>query len=277
LQGHHVESRCLQPGPVRRGGGLRRWGAAIGVLAGLAASPLSAQPGGGELQRQAQDGSGAEHLFISPCGQPFRSRGSEPYPVVAWFTKVDANSDGFVDRTELHAEATVFFQLLDVNKDGFISGPEITRYEHEIVPEITSGPLGANDQTPARILVQMGGLGGMGGTGTGDDSLEGERPSLGSGGAGGGASMEGAALFTLLGEPEPVSGSDLNLDGRVSLAELIAAVDRRFQKLDRKGADRLALGDLPLTRQQRMVGQRQLQRQGRRPDRLPDRKRPPKV
>jgi len=46
---------------------------------------------------------------------------------------------------------------------------------------------------------------------------------------GGGA---GRAYYALLNEPEPVSGADLALDLRISLAEWLAATDRRFDLLD---------------------------------------------
>jgi Ca2+-binding EF-hand superfamily protein len=43
-----------------------------------------------------------------------------------------------------------------------------------------------------------------------------------------------ARVATLLAEPEPVSGADVNLDSRITLAEWLAAADRRFDLLDPK-------------------------------------------
>jgi hypothetical protein len=41
-------------------------------------------------------------------------------------------------------------------------------------------------------------------------------------------------VATLLSEPEPVSGADVNLDSRITPAEWLAAADRRFDMLDTK-------------------------------------------
>ena len=54
----------------------------------------------------------------------------------------------------------------------------------------------------------------------------------GQGFARGGSSKVGVA--SLLSEPEPVSGADVNLDSRITLAEWLAAADRRFDLLDIK-------------------------------------------
>jgi hypothetical protein len=47
-----------------------------------------------------------------------------------------------------------------------------------------------------------------------------------------GAGPEGAARYSLINEPEPISAADANLDGKVTLAEWMAITDRRFAKLD---------------------------------------------
>ena len=54
----------------------------------------------------------------------------------------------------------------------------------------------------------------------------------GQGFAKGGSSTVGVA--TLLSEPEPVSGADVNLNSHITLAEWLAAADRRFDLLDTK-------------------------------------------
>lgn len=43
-----------------------------------------------------------------------------------------------------------------------------------------------------------------------------------------------AGVAALLSEPEPVSGADVNLDSRITMAEWLAAADRRFDMLDPK-------------------------------------------
>jgi hypothetical protein len=52
----------------------------------------------------------------------------------------------------------------------------------------------------------------------------------GQGFARGGSSKVG--VETLLSDPEPVSGADVNLDSHITLAEWLAAADRRFDLLD---------------------------------------------
>jgi hypothetical protein len=59
--------------------------------------------------------------------------------------------------------------------------------------------------------------------------------------------MSGAAAFTFLREPEPVSASDGNFDHRITAEEFAAAADRRFKLLDRDGDGRLTLATLPPT------------------------------
>ena len=47
-----------------------------------------------------------------------------------------------------------------------------------------------------------------------------------------GAGRMGAARYSLINEPEPISAADADLDGKVTLAEWMAITDRRFAKLD---------------------------------------------
>ena len=82
-------------------------------------------------------------LFISPCGEPFRSQPGEPYPVVTWFDRTDTNKDGKIDRKEFEADAEQFFHKLDVQKDGIVTDYVINFYEKRLVPEILSGLQGA--------------------------------------------------------------------------------------------------------------------------------------
>jgi hypothetical protein len=222
------------------------------------ADPPGAPGGGGGRLTQ---------LFVSPCGEPFRAGATAPYPVAAWFTKADANHDGVLDRAEFRADADAFFDTLDLNRDGVVSGFELSRYEHLVVPEILSGrDLGELDRRPRIILAQMddmGGMGGMGGgavgamgggPGRGGPSSDDDKPS----GWGDKAppSMEGAAAFDLLAEPEPVAGADMDFDGRITRAEFQDAADRRFRRLDVKGDGKLTLAALPPTVQQQTLGGR---------------------
>jgi hypothetical protein len=60
-----------------------------------------------------------------------------------------------------------------------------------------------------------------------------------------GANMTGAAAFTFLREPEPVTASDGNFDHRITATEFTAAADRRFKMLDKDGDGYLTLATLP--------------------------------
>jgi hypothetical protein len=65
--------------------------------------------------------------------------------------------------------------------------------------------------------------------------------------------LQGAAVYGLLNEPEPVTATDTKLDGRITLAEFLAAADRRFDRLDTKQLGYLTLDDLPKTPAQLMA------------------------
>lgn len=211
-------------------------------------------------------------LFLSPSGEPFRGPGGE----AAWFAGADANHDGVLTLTEFRADAMRFFQVLDANHDGVIDGSENQVYETKIAPEILGmgredpedGPRkgGGGDGPPGGGMGRggggmggpgggmagttgggMGGHGGMGGPGGG---MDGDGP-------GGGDSprratssrnfsrLEGAARYSLINEPQPVRGADLNLDWKVTAEEWAKAAGRRFALLDPQETGKLALADLP--------------------------------
>lgn len=169
-------------------------------------------------------------LFISPCGQPFRAGPGEPYPLAVWFRQADRNGDGRIDREEFRADAAAFFKRLDKNGDGVLDGFEVADYENTVAPEI----LGA---------YRAGG---------GDRAGQGRRAHGGHGGpqgvsAGGEEVMGGATPYELLSEPEPVAAADAGLTGRITLAQFLAAADRRFDLLDAKHLGYLTLDTLPRT------------------------------
>ena len=78
-------------------------------------------------------------LFISPSGEPFRAQGGEPYPAGAWFAKADADQDGRLSRAEFRADAERWFKTLDADGDGQVRMPEVSRWEEDMVPEVTRG------------------------------------------------------------------------------------------------------------------------------------------
>ena len=58
------------------------------------------------------------------------------------------------------------------------------------------------------------------------------------------AGRDGAARYSLLNEPEPISAADTDVDGKVTLAEWMAQTDRRFAKLDHQKTGRLTMESL---------------------------------
>ncbi len=184
-------------------------------------------------------------LFISPSGEPFRGEDG----LNRWLAQADINHDGAVDLAEFRADALHAFKMFDTNGDGIIDGLELQHYEHDIVPEVGTESFDAGP-TAGRRSSSAGGGGGGGRHGGGGGGMGGG----GMGGGGGrgranetgygpdlsqdqstrvpGAGLMGAARYSLINEPEPISAADTDLDGKVSLAEWMAITDRRFAKLD---------------------------------------------
>jgi hypothetical protein len=75
-------------------------------------------------------------LFLSPAGEPFRSGSDMTKSMKRWFDQADANHDGVLTLDEFLADHMRFFKLMDERSDGDIDGFDVTRYEHEIVPEL---------------------------------------------------------------------------------------------------------------------------------------------
>lgn len=178
----------------------------------MAAAPALAQPAppGGPP--------GERHLFISPSGEPFRGWDG----LADWFAGADADRDGALTLTEFRNDAMRFFKALDANGDGQIDGPENTAYETKIAPEIT----------------RMDFIGGAGG-----GPPPGKRPMI--------RKIErhaqprtGAARFSLLNEPQPVRGGDVDLNQRVSSEEWAKTARRRFELLDTDQDGKLTLDAL---------------------------------
>jgi hypothetical protein len=262
--------------------------AAFGVLA--AATALYApRAEGGYVASLARDGETAQtppllklaadddanaltQLFISPCGEPFRAKASDPYPVVVWFNRADTDHDGQLDRAEFVADAMQFFQKLDANGDGFVDSRELYYYEHITVPEIMAGQQPTSALTPRFLrvaqfeLVQAGGVGGLGGGGlgginsppvvNGNDEPPPSHPDTTDPNR-----LVGAAPYNLLGEPEPVAASDLSFSGKISQADFKTRASQRFDVLDADQRGYLTLGSLPKTVVQTLIKPR---RQGKR-------------
>jgi hypothetical protein len=174
-------------------------------------------------------------LFISPCGQPFRSAPGEPYPAALWFAQVDAKHDGKVDRAEFRADAAAFFKVLDRNHDGVIDGFELAWYEHNLVPEILGAYRGGGAGQASAEPREAGGHHEHGGRRGAADR---QPDSYG---------IQGAVAYELFPKPEPVAAADLNVDGHITLLEFLKAADQDFDILDPTGRGYLTLADLPKT------------------------------
>lgn len=173
-------------------------------------------------------------VFISPFGQVWRAEPGMPYPSGGWFASADADADGRVDLTEFVQDGLTFFDVLDLDGDGVISFAENTAYENETLIPATRTRVGGPAGGPPP---------GAGGPGRGGGRPGGGRP----GGGGGGARLDGAAPFSLLNVPQPVRGSDLNTDQRVTRAEFEQAAGRWFRLLDQDGDGALTFDTLPVT------------------------------
>ncbi len=170
-------------------------------------------------------------LFISPAGEPFRAPPGVPYPVKAWFDGADANHDGALSRDEFVADALRFFTVVDVDKNGVIDGFEVSNYETRIAPEIVGGA--------APGSMRRGPMG-QGPSEDGGDDASRRRPQ-------GTNVLQGAALFGLIAEPEPVMASDGNFDRRISKDEATKTARTRFGLLDTDKDGVLKLEELPKT------------------------------
>jgi hypothetical protein len=189
-------------------------------------------------------------LFISPQGEPFAGPASQPYPIVAWFRKADANGDGKIDAAEFKADAERFFKVLDRNHDNMLTSDEISIYEHQMVPEILNLGMSALATGMVRVDYQLGSPGDdtpvtydHGGSRIASDQAQAEAD----GTAPRQVMPQGAAFFSLFNEPEPVMAADRNFDFKISLKEFLDQADRHFARLDPKERGYFTLADLPPT------------------------------
>ena len=204
------------------------------ALATILAACASAPPGGAPARFAPNDGQGPKRdmegpqLFISPAGEPFRAPPRTPYPVETWFSGADANHDGALNREEFVADALRFFAVLDADRNGVIDGFEVSAYESRIAPEIIGGP------PPASLRRGPMGLGQVG-----DEPPRRARQ--------GANVLQGAALYGLIAEPQPVMASDGDFDRRITRDEAAKAAKTRFALLDTDRDGLLRLAELPKT------------------------------
>lgn len=206
-------------------------------------------------QGHRPDGDGEAHyLFFSPMGEPFRVE----HPEKAWFAGADTNHDGRIDRAEFRADAMRFFHVLDRNNDGEIDPDEIDIYENRIAPEIRVRDAGGGRPAASSSGSHGGGRGGGGrggGGGGGGGRHGGGFGGGGDSGSGGGSDSashpaarqqaEGAARWSYIGLPEPVTAADTNFNRGVDTNEFLTAADQRFMLLDRNGDGYITPNELP--------------------------------
>jgi hypothetical protein len=157
-------------------------------------------------------------LFVSPAGQPFRAAPGRPYPVADWFAQADADHDGRLTRDEFRADADAWFKVVDADSNGQLGMIEATRWEEDLVPEISRDPMGS-------------GIGRRGPPKR--NQLDTRR--------------QGAAAYSLVNEPHPIRGPDADFSMTVTPREWRAATDRRFAVLDPDGDGVVLASDLKPT------------------------------
>jgi hypothetical protein len=185
----------------------------------------------GAAPAKPSDRAMARMLFVGPNGKPWRGQPGQPYPSAAWFAAADADHDGKLTRAEYTAEFLSYFDALDTDHDGEIAPPEISTYEHVILPE---------------VQMSGGAFGGIGSPqpasgGDDDDSAPPQPPER----------PGGASFFGFFGAPEPLTAMDTNFDRGINRAEFAAAAARTWRMLDPDGKPWLTLADLPKTQAQR--------------------------
>lgn len=173
--------------------------------------------------------------FVSPMGEPFRSRAPDDDPFAHWFHQADSNQDGMLTADEMRADAERFFALLDGNRDGRIDSEERMTYESEIAPEVQSNSKWKRTRQETAAEARSD-----------DDSDRDGRRRRSANNIDGYQldGLQGAARYGLLNLPEPVAGADANFDRFVSLDEFRSAAVYRFQLLDSDRLGRLTLQKL---------------------------------
>ena len=171
--------------------------------------------------------------FVSPMGEPFRSRARNDDPFARWFREADGNHDGMLTADEMRADAERFFSRLDTNQDGRIDSEERMTYESEIAPEVQSN----SQWKQTRQEIAADAL-------SGDDRRDRRRrwdKNIDGYQLDG---LQGAARYGLLNLPEPVSGADADFNRIITLDEFRSAALYRFQLLDSDRSGRLTFQKL---------------------------------
>jgi hypothetical protein len=173
--------------------------------------------------------------FVSPMGEPFRSRAPDDDPFARWFHQADGNQDGMLTADEMRGDAERFFATLDGNRDGRIDSEERMTYESEIAPEVQSNSQWKRTRHETAAQRRSG-----------EDRDRGDRRRRSDNGIDGYQldGLQGAARYGLLNLPEPVSGADADFNRIVTLEEFRRAAWYRYQLLDSNRLGRLTFQDL---------------------------------
>jgi len=209
--------------------------------------------GGGE-RRDGRHMARLPNVFISPAGKPYRARPDAPYPLATWFAEADSNHDGKLTREEMRADAAAFFRTLDTNHDGVIDGFEVQTYEQTIAPEILphiENLRSGEGFDPNLDLADQRNSERQSSSGQRRGGFQMGQPRAAKGETG----TQGAAVYSLINQPEPVAGADADFDGKITLPEFEAAADRHFEILDTKQQGYLTLTGLPKTPIQEAIEQ----------------------
>ncbi|BEV11852.1 ef-hand domain protein [Asticcacaulis sp. DW145] len=208
----------------------------------MAQPPRSAPPPTGEAPPETPSGrTVGQAVFFSPSGEVFKAPLKDPYPVVLWFNGADTNKDGALSPDEFLADAMRFFAIVDRDGRGVITSQDNTYYETELAPEITGfSPLVAQPRNP-RTTDEDGDK-----TGAANRYIK---------------SVQGAAQFSLINEPQPIRAADANFDYRITIEEWTRATSQRFRLLDANKDGKLTLDELPKTPLQKGLEQRAAERE----------------
>jgi len=201
-------------------------------------------PGGGHMAR-------LPNVFFSPAGKPYRARPGEPYPVGVWFAEANTSHDGKLTREQMRADADAFFRTLDTNHDGVIDGFELQAYEQNVAPEILPHIANLREGEgfdPNVDLADQRNTERSGSSGQGRGRFQMRQPAEPKG-----ETTQGAAVYSLINQPEPVAAADTDFDGKITRAEFEAAADRHFDILDTKQQGYLTLAGLPKTPIQSLI------------------------
>jgi len=186
-----------------------------GLLAMLLIVSACASHGGGISRTTPL----ARPILFSPNGEPL-SGGPLKYPscddaLAGWFTRVDANHDGFIDHNEFMADARVQFDVMDITHDGSLTAAKLAIFRQPY--EDNDRGITSADSSPA----------------AGHRSEHpGERPTP----------SQSRQPYS---EPEdPVMSADRTLSFRVTLADFLAAAEENFNHMDSDHRKMLTLANV---------------------------------